>query len=267
MQQTCRTLSEKIPLPRCPLLTSSDSILFMGSCFANQLKRILLTRGFQCYDYNPGCFHTYSPLYEALKAAGELEFTKEDYWTVPGKGYQHPYRRCLFAESLEALQAEVVKRDASMQNAIVHAKVIVLTYTLNEVWVKRDNGLIASCNPGYAGGGGHGLMDVYVPSVDENRHNIIRTIDTLRKLNPQVKLILSVCPVSLGRTYQKKDHLIANQEGKSILRAAMTDLEHYFPAFELLMGRQDCLEEDGRHLTWTAMEWITDEFEKMFVSS
>jgi hypothetical protein len=84
---------------------------------------------------------------------------------------------------------------------------------------------------------------------------ISQTIETIEKVNPDIQIILSVSPVPMERTFQKKHVVIANLEGKiSLVKAAkelstQKDNIYYFPSYEMVssLGHQ-AMEADWRHV-------------------
>jgi hypothetical protein len=69
-------------------------------------------------------------------------------------------------------------------------------------------------------------------------------IDNLRRINPRIKIILTVSPVPLVATAQTNAHVLAaTTYSKSVLRVAAEMLTtarpniSYFPAYEIIMSR------------------------------
>jgi hypothetical protein len=85
----------------------------------------------------------------------------------------------------------------------------------------------------------------------------------------QIPIILTVSPVPLERTFSSQDIFIANNEGKSKLRAAVSEVERqrdnvlYWPAFDIVQGIGDAaFQSDGRHVKGEVVEAITRSFVK-----
>ena len=82
---------------------------------------------------------------------------------------------------------------------------------------------------------------------------------------PQKKIIVTISPVALKRTFSGRDIIIANMESKSIFRAVATSISRefsnviYWPSYEIVLAR-DVYEEDGRHVTPDGVNAIVDQF-------
>jgi len=82
------------------------------------------------------------------------------------------------------------------------------------------------------------------------------TLSLLKSHNKDIKVIITVSPVPLERTFTEDDIIIANVTSKSILRAAAKAIasEHdnvdYFPSYEIvsLSSREVAFENDMRHV-------------------
>ena len=62
----------------------------------------------------------------------------------------------------------------------------------------------------------------------------------LRKINPKIRVLLTVSPVALIATYEKRHVLVSNAYSKAALRVAadeaqrLHDFVHYFPSYEII---------------------------------
>jgi hypothetical protein len=77
---------------------------------------------------------------------------------------------------------------------------------------------------------------------DKVRTGMISAISGIRKVNPQIKIILTVSPVPLTATASGRHVLVATTYSKSVLRAVAGQLadnnDHidYFPSYEIITG-------------------------------
>jgi hypothetical protein len=71
-------------------------------------------------------------------------------------------------------------------------------------------------------------------------------LSTLSRLNPNIKLVLTLSPVPLARTFEFSSAIVADAVSKSVLRAAIHELIgmypekiFYFPSYEMVtwLGR------------------------------
>lgn len=109
-----------------------------------------------------------------------------------------------------------------------------------------------------------GLGDSY----EENYANLKRIVEIIQQVRPNARIVMTVSPVALARTFGDQDIVSANSEGKSILRAAVGaiarefDAVTYFPSYELVMANSpfSFREDDGRHVA----SWIVSKIVKTF---
>lgn len=91
---------------------------------------------------------------------------------------------------------------------------------------------------------------------DTCRSLVQSSIDILKTHNPEVRVIVTVSPVPLERTFTEQDVILANMTSKSILRTvaaqvtAANDNVDYFPSYEIVTQQDRALafEEDLRHV-------------------
>jgi hypothetical protein len=141
---------------------------------------------------------------------------------------------------------------------------------MTEVFRKKDNGLIACQKPTYGGGGGLAETDLHLSSFAENLANLEELYEIIKGLNPKARVVVTVSPVPLSRTFSGRDILIANTEGKAILRAAVGEFSkshddvYYYPAFEIvtLRGESAFQQHDLRHVTDETVSVIMSSFVK-----
>jgi hypothetical protein len=112
---------------------------------------------------------------------------------------------------------------------------------LCERWVNIESGLEFAIAPGVSCGQFdskiHKFNCLYWP---ELREALAAALDIITKLNPTIKIILTVSPVPLTATYKDQNVLISTVEAKSNLRAVAGFVSKnranvdYFPSFEII---------------------------------
>lgn len=98
-------------------------------------------------------------------------------------------------------------------------------------------------------------------------------IDIIRKYsNKEPRIILTVSPVPLLRTFSNRDIIVANTYSKSVLRAVADELSSkyddvdYFPSYEMVANspREIAWRHDQRHVTkemvWHIMHRFKTEY-------
>ena len=95
-------------------------------------------------------------------------------------------------------------------------------------------------------------------SFEDNLYELEKIIKLYKKKVPDIKLILSVSPIHLNRTYSKNNHIVAAScYSKSVIRAAIgefvkryPDCVYYFPSYEtIIYGEKEVWEKDLRHVS------------------
>lgn len=287
--------------PKVNLFKRGSQVLTMGSCFANEVRAYLETRqignvlpkiphaSLALFDdaskeesswgawngvSNLQYYNTFSIRQEIEKAAGIWIQGQDDYWRVNIADTvlnQCPYRRRIFARSPEDLQVLTGVIDGEIKQGLQAADLIVFTLGLTEVWRKKDNGLVSCCEPGYCHGGGESETEFLPSSFQQNHDNLKVIVDVINEYFGHKKILISVSPVPLGRTFRPLDICVANMESKSILRAVAGDIAssydnvHYFPSYEMCMSDPTAFREDGRHVTREKVDQIMGLFEACHV--
>ena len=102
----------------------------------------------------------------------------------------------------------------------------------------------------------------------ENYDNLKRITEIIKAVRPNAQIVFTLSPVSLARTFSDNDILVANSEGKGILRAAIGQIAReyeqvsYFPSYEIVMHNapESFREDDGRHVSDWVVKRIVDAF-------
>ena len=267
--------SRALTLTGAPLFHVTDKIFTIGSCFAEEIRKALTRRAVTCFpaygkiaidpsrmriDTLPhrehmNYYNTFSIRQELERAAGLWVQDRSDVWTLPnrriqdgqlvvGEGtvHQDPYRRLVFGATPDDLWDALDQINAVMREGLVEADVVLMTLGMTEVFRKRNNGLVCNQVPVY--GGGAGLRETYAHSSTfaENLHNVRRTLQLIRELNPRAKVVVTVSPVPLHRSFADADIFVTNMQSKSTLRAVAGEIVRefdwvtYFPAYEIVNG-------------------------------
>lgn len=99
---------------------------------------------------------------------------------------------------------------------------------------------------------------------------INKIIVLIKQLNPNIKLILTVSPVPLEKTFSKNHILIANTYSKSTLRVALEKYNKiknvdYFPSFEMVSAYgANAFENDLRHVRNEIVNYVFNIFSNLY---
>jgi hypothetical protein len=270
-------------------ITRATRIASMGSCFAREIKRRLLQRGFSYISeetHHPAAVHAsaaWERVYNTFCMRQIFEYTfetwapRQRWWHSPRSGIvQDPFRRAILYDRLAEAEADFARHREHSRRALERAELLILTLGLTEVWQDRRDGAVISLPAGpYVNEGG--AMEDYEFRVSrhaENLANLERIRAILARHNPGCRILVTVSPVNLWATFRRElDVISASCNSKSTLRAAADEFAarhdnvSYFPAFEMatvyqpLTGRTYFA--DGRenfHVNKRTVKFIMNHF-------
>jgi hypothetical protein len=299
------SLFETLPIAkRYPIVTKETPMGSAGSCFAFEISYYLQAHGFNYVvteqAHRPadgvaidspeeaGPYQQFSSSWGILfntpsfRQIAEVAFGKRRLPKIlarrfakgsPDKPfYIDPFREGVFFLSPEAYEKDYDLHIEASRQALMKAKVFVLTLGLNECWEFIKDGSVVSRNP---------HTDVFYRllrhktlTVEENIANIQGFIDIVREHNPDFQVILSVSPIPFLATGRAEEcHVVtANGHSKAVLRVAAEEIVrknkgvYYFPSYEMVTT---CIQSpwdiDQRHVTKQAVARVMDLFNAMFV--
>lgn len=274
-------------------ITRSTPIASMGSCFAREIRKVLLENG---YNYiteetdNPASVHAsaaWERTYNTFSMRQIFEYTFDTFtpdirwWKAPQSGQiQDPYRRIILYESLDAAETDFAEHIVHSRRALEKARVLILTLGLTEIWEDRIDGSVICLPSGpYVKEGGD--MQRYgfrVSRYGENLDNLERIHQLMQTANADCRLLVTVSPVHLWATFREDlDVLSASCNSKSTLRAAADEFASrhenvfYFPAYEMatiysmLMNRSYFAKgKENFHVNRDTVDFIMDHFFKFY---
>jgi hypothetical protein len=249
--------------PKWPVMPRMKIATF-GSCFAQHFGRALARRGYQWFDAEPapaalsedtakafnygvfsartGNIYTVSLLHQwAQWATGEAT-PPDEIWEKDGRFYD-PFRPAVepkgFASAEEARASQALTIEA-FGRAMRECNLFVFTLGLTESWWHKDGYEYPMC-PGTVAG-------EFDPEQHEFRNQsyafiekkLRQAIQLIRKVNPKVRILLTVSPVPLTATKSDNHVLVATTYSKSTLRAVAGDVAgprkfvDYFPSYEII---------------------------------
>jgi GSCFA family protein len=226
-------------LPPEPLLGADDSVVTMGSCFAEELRDHLTSRGFAS-----GNFWIPSGLNNTFAI---LDFIS---WCVTGNDTGAGFRYDRFDDGQIRRWLPDDKRDRYEQR-LREAGAFVFTFGLAEVWQDRETGGV------FWRGIPEKIFDAdrhvfRLTTVEENEQNILRIVELIRSVNESAPIVLTLSPVPLMATFRGQSCVTADAVSKSVLRVAIDLVESrklpnvwYWPSFEVVRWA-------GGHLPWPA---------------
>ncbi len=255
------------PMSRAPfMISASDKVATMGSCFAQHISRRLQASGFtdfvpeaapaslsaaEAKAANYGVFSArYGNIYTVRQAVQLFDrafghATFDEAWERDDR-LVDPFRPQIdpkgFAD-LNALRASRAEHQAAVRRVFEEADVLVFTLGLTEAWRSIATGAVYPTAPGVAGGAfDPALFEPVNFKVDEVIADLDLFVTKARSVNAGVRIILTVSPVPLKATFEDRHVLQSTVYSKSVLRVAAQhaadshDDVVYFPSFEIITG-------------------------------
>lgn len=274
-------------------------VVTAGSCFAQHVVRHLRERGQVLFETEPahpllpaavvesfgygtyaaryGNIYTSRQLLQLWQRANGLLTPVDDVWEEPD-GWFDPFRPTIqpggFSSARE-YEEDRRRHFAAVRRAFTEMDVFIFTLGLTECWASRADGAVYPLCPGVAAGRfddrRHVLLTLGVEDVVADLRTFITDV---RRVNPGLRVILTVSPVPLMATATPQHVLLATTHAKSVLRVAVEQLTQvpgvfYFPAYELVTAAgleyfaedRRSLREHGvrRVMTVFARHWMTSE--------
>ena len=244
-----------------------SKILFIGSCFSDNISQKLIGGGFSV-ETNP-----FGVLYNPISIKNAFDillnnkvFTEGDLFENNGLYHSFSHHSSFSntnkSEVLEQIN-DSVRKNSSFLNSSDY-----IFITLGTAYAYRHletNQIVSNCHKIPAK-----EFDHYLLSLDEIVSEYRVLMPKLKAQNPNLKIIFTVSPVR-----HWKDGAHENQISKSVLHLAINELQnefdfaHYFPSYELVM---DDLRDyrfyasDMIHINSQAVDYIYQYFQESFYS-
>ncbi len=270
-------------------LDRATPIASMGSCFAREIKDVLVARGYHYVaeeTHHPAARHAsaaWERLYNPFSMRQVFEYTFGEWrpalrwWVAPRSGtVQDPYRRVVLYPGREEAEADFARHREHSRRALTRARVLILTLGLTEIWEDQEDGAVI-CLPAGPYPNEGGAMDRYrfrVSRYQESLDQLERIHALLAAHNPACRLVVTVSPVHLWATFRPDaDVVSASCNAKATLRAAADEFAarhsnvSYFPAYEIatilcpLLGRPAYADSrENFHVNRATVELIMANF-------
>jgi hypothetical protein len=249
------------PAIRSDRIESHHRVATMGSCFAQHISaaglNYLVTEqapegmdaeaarklGYGVFSARYGNVYTVRQAVQLFdRAFGSFE-PKEAVWArgdrfvdafrpqIAPDGYATP------GEVREAAEGHLQQ----VREVFTQADWIVFKLGLTEAWRSKADGAIYPTAPGVAGGAFSPDQHEFVNfTAGEVRDDLIALSTRIAGLNAKAKILLTVSPVPLIATYEKRHVLVSTTYSKAALRVAADEAERmlgnmiYFPSYEII---------------------------------
>lgn len=242
-----------------------DGLVFLGSCFAENIGNLFLANKFRT-NVNPfGVLYNPASISQAIDILldGRV-FTEADIFKNQGV-YRTFFHHSEFCsphpdQFLEKINQSAIQSASDLRSA----NVLFITFGTSYVYRLIESGMIVSnCHKIAAS-----HFDRYRLSVEDIVADWKRVLDRLFSVNPDLEIVMTVSPVR-----HWKDGAHNNQLSKSILLLAIEELLaiysniQYFPAYEIVLDElrdYRFYAEDMIHPNNTAIQYIWSTFADNF---
>lgn len=240
------------------ILDTTSKIYFIGSCFSSNLYNSLSQVFLECNEspfgnvYNPvsvsKCLNRITNIDKITK--DETIFTNNlyqhfDYYTKTGEADQNNF--------IYKINSGLVDANKKLKNASI------LVITLGTSYVYRKEGVVVNnCHKL-----NKNIFSRELLTIDEIVNSLSHTIKKIKKLNPDIEILITLSPVR-----HLRDSFSENSLSKSLLRVAIDQLQkqhnlHYFPSYEILLDElrdYRWYNKDLCHPSDIAVDYIINKF-------
>jgi hypothetical protein len=246
-------------------ITYYDPVMFIGSCFASSIGNQFKS-GHLPVMINPSGT-VYNPVSVSNTVdfiSSGVEYTIEDLYNHNGIWLSFNHYTDFSSENVNEVLVKINSSRNEAQKFISSSKFLFITFGTARVYRYRKSGkIVSNCHRIPSSDFTHELLPV---------NNIVtlwnEQLDSLKKLNPGLKVIFSISPVR-----HMKDGAHGNQVSKSVLFLAIEELlKHescpgYFPAYEIVMDDlrdYRFYDNDMLHPSDSAVEYIWNAFSNCY---
>ncbi len=281
-------------------LNNRTKIATMGSCFAQHLAKFIKQNGFNYYvtepkpfdladhenTFNYGVFTArYGNIYTVKQALQLLQRAYSEFHPIDGiwkkdNVFIDAFRPNIQPNGFESeneLKKDRVIHLSAVRQMFEAADVIILTLGLTEGWESTVDGACYPLAPGVFGGQYYENNYKFINyRVNEVIADLDLFVSRVQKINPEIKILLTVSPVPLIATKEDRHVLVSTTVSKSILRVAADEIENkyefvtYFPSYEIITSSANSgkyYESDLREVTDLGVSHVMRVFKHNFLDN
>jgi len=255
-------------MPEEPVITPQTRVTAFGSCFAANISNYLGGRGYSVSSHDDSMSDAYvvrigEAMMNSFVIRQQFEWAWENAAYDEGLWYTGDEAPLDYSEEVRLLTKSIFDE----------TDVFILTFGLSEVWHDKESGDVfmralpkSAFDPEK-----HGFK---VSTIEENRANLDRIYELIRKHAPHAKVIYTLSPIPLAATFRPHACITSNAVSKSILRVAIDEVVrahqdegvlHYWPSYEIIKDvLPGCFKTDGRHVKEPVLKYIMTQFEHVW---
>ena len=197
-------------------------------------------------------------------------------WVDSRGRFRDPFRPQIQAQgfaSPEAVSEDRAAHLVAVRELFESCRVLIFTLGLTEGWVNERDGAVVPIVPGAADVEDSEFVFENFP-VYGMIDDLVAFIEKLRVVNPRAQILLTVSPVPLIATFEKRHVLVSTVYSKSALRVVADvvskklDGVDYFPSYEIITGPQSrgrYFAEDLRTVTPDGVDAVMEIFARHYL--
>jgi hypothetical protein len=241
-----------------------NSILFLGSCFSDEVSMCFKNSGFSAISNPFGTIFHPIPLAENIKnclnsAKNNSIFKKDDFF------YSWMHAGFISENSEEKLTKTLAKIQVNFTENLKNTTYLFITFGTSFAYrLKEEKMLVANCHKVEKS-----KFEKELISVSDLVESWKETLSLIYQTNPKIKIIFTVSPVR-----HSKDGLKENNRSKARLFELISILEAefdtlYFPSFEIIndeLRDYRFFKDDLVHPSSMAIDYVYEKVKEAFLS-
>jgi hypothetical protein len=287
------------PVVRSKTILKTEKVATIGSCFAQHLGRNISKSGFNYFvaetcdqelppeiarSRNYGVFSArYGNVYTVRQAVQLFDrafgqFQPGEHIWRSGSKFVDAFRPRIEPDGFSRREEAISSRETHLscvRKVFEDCDWLIFTLGLTEAWRSRSDGAIFPLAPGVHGGEFDPQAHEFVNfGASEVSHDLGVLVSKLASVNAAAQVLLTLSPVPLIATYEKRHVLVSTTFSKSALRVAADDAERnfrnviYFPAYEIITSAANggrYFEDDLRNVSDIGVNHVMRVFSKHFM--
>jgi hypothetical protein len=244
-------------------ITHDDKILFLGSCFSDEIASIAEFSGFHCTSNPFGTVFHPIPLARFIKES-ITGLEQERILERDGRFFSWDASTHLSSPSIKQLEEQLKNVRQDWLSHLKEASVLFVTFGTAWGYQYQGSMIVANCHKMPSSDFQKDLTEteVIVEMWDE-------VLELLKRINPTLKVVFTVSPVRHIR-----DGLIENNQSKAILIDSIRKINKrfesfYFPSYEIVIDQlrdYRFYKQDRVHPSDEAVSVVWDHFLKFYTS-
>jgi len=279
-------------------ISKVDRVATAGSCFAQHISRTLLADGFRYlvtesgpltagavsegYGVFPARFaniYTVRQLLQLFERAYGLFEPQDSAWVRSDGAWIDPFRPRIQQQGFASPEEVTLDRSShllAVREMFEQCDIFVFTLGLTEAWVSTRDAAVFPLAPGVVASGYNEADYAFKNFEVADMTDDLKTfVDHLRRVNPNVLIVLTVSPVPLIATYEPRHVLVSTTYSKSALRVVADAITRacpgvtYFPSYEIITGPQargQYYEPDLREIRPEGVKHVMSIFRRHFLA-